>query len=441
MSTTSSLPRVSVCGLGAMGIGMSRNLLKKGFQVSGYDIVPQLVKRFVQSGGKATSSPREAAQNADVLLIMVINSTQVAEVLFEEEVGAISGLSKNAAIIISSTVPGAYCKEVRRRLDSEFGRPDLLLLDCPVSGGASGAADGTLTVFASGTDQEMSLVHPVLKAVSSQIYRVRVNLSASLSAFGPLGSGANGKVCHQVMPEIAIALVAEVLALSVRAGLNTREVYDHLQSGEGASWVFKNRIPHALENDETVYSAMTNSQKDSSIIVRTAGEKSYPVPLVAMAEQVYQTAVYIGLAKVDDSALWRLYLQGYPDDAVHQQTKFKPDSETLAITLQDIEDIVVGVHLAATAETRGFTQAVRLDADQIFDIIYGAAGWNKQVEKYASKMRKGPWFLREVEEAKVIGSRLAKAVRKASSIGAPLPIASVAVQMFQMQVGLSLQAD
>ncbi|KAJ3542870.1 hypothetical protein NM208_g3873 [Fusarium decemcellulare] len=437
MATTSSLPRVSVCGLGAMGIGMSRNLLKKGFKVSGYDILPELVERFVQSGGKATSSPREAAQNADVLLIMVINSMQVTSVLFEEEVGAIFGLSNNAAIIISSTVPRVYCEEVRKRLDSDFGRPDILLLDCPVSGGASGAADGTLTIFASGTDQGMSLAHPVLEAVSSQIYRIRDNTSA----FGPIGSGANGKVCHQVIPEIAIALLAEVLALAVRVGLNTRELYYHLLSGEGASWVFGNRIPHALENDETVYSAMTNSQKDSSLIVRAAGEKSYPVPLVAMAEQVYQTAVYIGWAKVDDSALWRLYLQGHPDDAVLQQTKVDPDRESLAVTYQDIVDIVVGVHLAATAETRGFTQAVGLDDDQMFNIICEAAGWNEQFEKYGSKMKKGPWFLREVEEAKEIGSKLAKAVRKASLIGAPLPIASVAVQMFEMQVGPLLQGD
>ncbi|PYH93334.1 6-phosphogluconate dehydrogenase C-terminal domain-like protein, partial [Aspergillus ellipticus CBS 707.79] len=104
---------------------------------------------------------------------------------------------------------------------------------------------------------------------------------------GETGSGPNGKVCHQVVPEIAIALVAEIMILAVRAGLNTQEVYDFVQGGEGASWIMKNRIPHALEGDETVYSAMTNSQKTSSLVVRTAAEKSFPVPLVAKAEQIY----------------------------------------------------------------------------------------------------------------------------------------------------------
>ncbi|KAI0545923.1 NAD binding domain of 6-phosphogluconate dehydrogenase-domain-containing protein [Xylaria curta] len=431
MTSNTSLPRVSVCGLGAMGIGFSRNLIKKGFKVSGYDVVPQLVDRFVASGGAATSSPKEAAQNAEILLVIVINHYQVSSVLFQEGTGAIHGLPKNAAVIISSTVPGAYCQEVRRRLDTEFGRPDLLLLDCPVSGGASGAADGTLTVFACGTDDGFTLASPVLEAIGSKIYRIKKSDSSN----GETGSGANGKICHQVIPEIAIALVAEVIALAVRAGLNTQKVYDHLQSGIGASWIMQNRIPHALKDDQAVYSAMTNSQKDSSIIVRMAGEKSVPVPLVAVAEQIYQTTVYIGWAGMDDAALWSLYLRGFPDDAVCQQTKVSDDATKSNITLQDIEDIMVGVHLAATAESQAFTQAVGLHADQMFDIVCGAAGWNVQFEKYAPIMKKGPWFLREVEESKAIGIKLAKAVAKASSIGAPLPIAAAAVQTYELQLG------
>ncbi|GME40158.1 hypothetical protein NW762_010760 [Neofusicoccum parvum] len=197
----------------------------------------------------------------------------------------------------------------------------------------------------------------------------------------------------------------------------------------------KSRIPHALEGDETVYSAMTNSQKDSSIIVRTAGEKSFPVPLVATAEQVYQTTVYLGWAGMDDAALWRLFLPGRSRDAIHQQTKATTDATHAVISLQDIEDIMVGVHLAATAESQGFTQAVGLNADQMFDIICGAAGWNVQFKRYAPKMKQGPWYLREIEESRQIGIKLAKAVAKASSIGAPLPIASAAVQSFELQVG------
>ncbi|RSL96445.1 hypothetical protein CEP52_011439 [Fusarium oligoseptatum] len=154
-----------------------------------------------------------------------------------------------------------------------------------------------------------------------------------------------------------------------------------------------------------------------------------------MAEQIYQTTVYIGWPGMDDSATWRLYLRDWPDDAVHQQTKVAKDASNSSITLQDIEDIMVGVHLAATAESRAFTDAVGLNAEQMFDIVCGAAGWNVQFEKYALKMKKGPWYLREIDESKEFGARLAKAVTKAATIGANLPIASAAVQVYEMQVG------
>ncbi|KAF4967331.1 hypothetical protein FSARC_5097 [Fusarium sarcochroum] len=388
-----------------MGIGFSRNLIKKGFTVSGYDIVPALVDRFVQSGGIATSSPKEAAECARILLVIVINHVQVTSLLFQENTGAIHGLPKNSAIVISSTVPGAYYQEVREKLDA-LGRSDVLLLDCPVSGGASGAADRNLTIFACGTDEGMTPCDSVLRAIGSRICRIKKSDGSN----GETGSGANGKVCHQVIPEIAIALVAEVVAFASRAGLKTQEVYDYLQSGEGASWIMKDRIPHALEGDETVYSAMTNSQKDSSIIVRTAAERN------GRCRSLATLSIWTAPRRRPSS------------------NKIQSDASSV-ISLQDIEDIMVGVRLAATAESRAFTQAVELKAEQMFDIVCGVAGWNVQFERCAPQMRKKHWFLREVEESRQIGIKLAKAVAKASRIGASLLIASATVQVSQLQVG------
>ncbi|KAI0965738.1 NAD binding domain of 6-phosphogluconate dehydrogenase-domain-containing protein [Xylaria arbuscula] len=164
-----------------------------GFKVSGYDIVPQLVDGLVASGGAAASSRKEDAQNAELLLVIVINQHQVTSVLFQDGTAAIHGLPKNAAIIISSTVPGAYFQEVRRRLDTEIGRPDLLLLDCPVSGGASGAADGILTVFCCGTDDGLTLASPVLEAIGSKICRIQKSNSSNKSEVGVPGHTLTGQ--------------------------------------------------------------------------------------------------------------------------------------------------------------------------------------------------------------------------------------------------------
>lgn len=232
---------------------MSKHLLKEGFQVTGFDVYQPLVKRLVEAGGQGSSSPAEAAKAADVTVIMVTSAAQVEAVLFDGEGGAVNGLRPGAVIVISSTVPPQFCDEVRSRLDNEFTRPDVLLLDCPVSGGTPRAASGHLSIFSSGDDEGLRKADPVLRALSAVLYKIP----------GGIGFGSRAKMCHQVLPEIEIALANEAMALAARAGLNTQEVFDAIQASDGWSWINGNRIPHMLEGDKTIYSAVPNSQKDS----------------------------------------------------------------------------------------------------------------------------------------------------------------------------------
>lgn len=129
---------------------------------------------------------------------------------------------------------------------------------------------------------------------------------------------------------------------------------------------------------------------------------------MAAAEQVYLAGVDAGWAKDDDSTLWRLYLPGYPEDAVYQMTK--PESSLIprngSITAQDIVDIFAGGHLATAAEAMGFTEAVGLDTTVMYDIISKAAGSNTQFVDHVPKMKKPSWSLRDVPEAKDVMRRL-----------------------------------
>lgn len=248
-----TLPRIGVCGLGAMGGGMARHLLKSDFAVTGFDSYTPAVDELVKSGGRGVTTPAAAAAAVEILLIMVSNDAQVTSVLFEPGTGAIHTLPKHAAVIISSTVPPSYYEKVRARLDIEFQRQDVHLLDCPVSGGTARAANGTLSIFSSGPEAGLAVAHPVLVALSAILYKIP----------GGIGFGSKAKMCHQVLPEMDIALVAEVMALAARAGLNAQEVFHAVQASHGASWIIGNRVPHMLENDKTVYSAIQNSWKDS----------------------------------------------------------------------------------------------------------------------------------------------------------------------------------
>ncbi|KAF2095714.1 hypothetical protein NA57DRAFT_59696 [Rhizodiscina lignyota] len=422
-------PRVGFCGIGAMGGGMAMQLAKQNFIVKGFDIYKPFVDRLVAAGGKPAASPAEAAADAEVLVIMVTSHSQVTEVLFEKTTGAINTLPRDAIIIISSTVPPEYSNEVRGRLDNEYKRSDIHLLDCPVSGGTPRAAAGTLSIFSSGPEEGLKLpsAHAVLDAMSAKLYKIP----------GGIGNGSRAKMCHQVSAEVAIGLAPEVMALAARAGLNTQEVFDAVQASDGASWVNGNRIPHMLEGDNGIYSAVANSHKDTSIIVNESRIVHFPVFLTAAAETVFQAGIHAGWIKDDDTRLTRLYLPGYPDHLVHQLTKGENSvvPRNPEITVQDIIDIFVGANLAISAEAMGFTEAVGLQTDLMYDIISKGAGSNVQFIENVPKMKKPTWSLKDVEGAKDVGQKLAKALSKANLVGAAMPITAAAMQLFNLHLG------
>lgn len=421
-------PKVALIGLGAMGGGMGRHLLKNGFSVTGYDVYPPSVDRFVADGGLGSNTPEGAVAKADIVLIMVTSGAQVNSVLFDPETGAARVLKPGAAIIVSSTVPPSFYADVTKKLEDDFARKDVYLLDCPVSGGTPRAADGTLSIFSSGPDQGLAVAEPVLSALSARLYKIP----------GGVGFGSKAKMCHQVLPEVHIALAAEVFALAARAGLNTQQVFDAVQASDGASWIIGNRVQHMLDGDTRIYSAVVNSQKDSvsvkppfpldtqhadhdvsavfwglyfnqSIITSTSLSIGFPVFLVSTAEQVYTACIHAGWAKDDDATIQRLYLGDHPADLIHQQTKTPgvvPRVES--ITIDDIIDIFTGVHLAVSSEALGFTEATGLDTDVIYDIISQAAGSNAQFVKRVPEMKKPTWSLRDVASAPDVGHKLVR---------------------------------
>jgi 3-hydroxyisobutyrate dehydrogenase-like beta-hydroxyacid dehydrogenase len=146
--TPLEISKVGFVGLGAMGIGMAASLLKAGFEVSGYDIYSPSVDRFLALDGKGfkAATPANAAKGAEVLILMVQNAAQAEDVLFGSG-KAVESLPDQATVILNSTVPPSFAKDLGKRLAS-LGR-GIELVDAPVSGGVARAALGQLTVSSS----------------------------------------------------------------------------------------------------------------------------------------------------------------------------------------------------------------------------------------------------------------------------------------------------
>ncbi|KAK3171330.1 hypothetical protein OEA41_003414 [Lepraria neglecta] len=391
---TSAKPKLVFAGLGAMGYGMASHLLKSGFSVIGYDVYQPAMERLVAEGGQSASTPREAAMGVEFFVCMVANSLQATPLLFHPDTGAVEALPKNASILMCSTVAPAYIDEVKRCLH-EIGRSDIRLIDSPVSGGTARAANGTLSIFSSGEENYLSNAHTILQCLSGKLYKVP----------GGLGGGSKAKLIHQIFAGVNIAMASEAMGLTAAAGLNTQETFDELKYGEGESWMFNNRVPHMLDPTLPPYSAITIIAKDVGIITSTARDFKFPLPMISTAEQLYLTAISAGWGKEDDCVMTRLYLPGRPE-LVMQRAKAIDDTRSTDLTVDDIKDLMGGVHLAAMAEAMSFCEHLGIDTNLMYDIVSNAAGASAIFLKTFADMQKGNWKLRSVASVEEIRDRL-----------------------------------
>ncbi|KAI8711306.1 hypothetical protein NCS52_01506600 [Fusarium sp. LHS14.1] len=324
--------QVGFVGLGAMGLGMACNILKKKeYSLKGYDVFPPSIAKFAAQGGHTSQTPKQAAEGSQFLIIMAANVQQVEEILFRQEDGALRGLPTGAIILICSTIPPAFYDSIANRL-SEVGRPDVLLVDCPVSRGTKRAAEGTLTIFASGSPEGLKRSDQLLKSISETLFTIE----------GGIGAASKIKMVNQLLVGIHIAVAAEAMGLAAKAGLNTREVYNVIITAAGNSWAFENRVPHMLDGDWTPLSALGIFVKDMGIVMSTARTLQFPLPLASTAEQLYISGSGQGYGTEDDAGLVRVFLPKSPD-AVKAQASQTVDREVLTPSTTPLEISSIGM--------------------------------------------------------------------------------------------------
>ncbi|MBK8738942.1 MAG: NAD-binding protein [Betaproteobacteria bacterium] len=285
-------PNVGVIGLGAMGMGVARSLLRAGFTVAACDVREEARAAIEAAGGTAYTSPAEVGKSSAIIITLVVNAEQTERVLFGPG-GAVETLAPGSAVIASATVPPEFAIALERRL-AERG---LLLLDAPVSGGAAKAAQGQMTVMASGPAAVFAKVRPVLDAIAAKVYELG-------DAAGP---GSTAKMVNQLLAGVHIAAAAEAMALGIRAGADPVQLFEVISNSAGSSWMFQNRVPHILAGDYTPLSAVNIFVKDLGLVSDAARKLMFPVPLTAAALQMFVAASAAGHGGEDDSAVIKAY--------------------------------------------------------------------------------------------------------------------------------------
>ncbi|XP_044434580.1 uncharacterized protein [Triticum aestivum] len=286
--------RIGFIGLGAMGFGMASHLLKSGFSVTAYDVYKPTLARFAALGGLTKDSPEEVSRDVEILIIMVANEVQAESVLYGNA-GSLSVLPAGTSIILSSTVSPGFVTQLKGRLEAECR--EIKLVDAPVSGGVKRAADGTLTVIVSGTDEALHCTGRVLSALSEKLYLIK----------GGCGAASSVKMVNQLLAGVHIASAAEAMAFGARLNLRTRRIFEIIQHARGYSWMFGNRVPHMLDNDYTPLSAVDIFVKDLGIVSRESSNLRIPLHVSSVAHQLFVSGSASGWGRYDDSAVVKVY--------------------------------------------------------------------------------------------------------------------------------------
>jgi 3-hydroxyisobutyrate dehydrogenase len=279
---------VGVIGLGAMGLGVARSLLRAGFRTHACDVRREVLAAFAAEGGIACTTPAELGAACEVVLTLVVNAAQTEAALLGEH-GAAAAMRTGSVVIASSTVAPEFAESLAARL-AAMG---LGMIDAPVSGGAAKAASGQMTVMAAGSAENFAKVEDVFQAIAQKVYRL---------GDAP-GAGSKVKMINQLLAGVHIAVAAEAMALGIRAGADPAVLYEVISNSAGSSWMFQNRVPHILAGDYTPLSAVNIFVKDLGIVLDTAKKAAFPLPLTATAHQMFLTAAAAGRGGEDDSAV------------------------------------------------------------------------------------------------------------------------------------------
>jgi putative dehydrogenase len=272
---------VGMIGLGIMGSAMSGNLMRAGFKVLGYDVVPRCRDNHRKAGGAAARSCREVARKCDI----IVTSLPSADALLDTAEEFAKSARRNQIVIETSTLPIPVKEEARKRIAAR----GTILMDCTLSGTGAQARVKDLVVYASGDRKSYSRVAAVLDGFARAHYYV-----------GAFGSGSKAKFVANLLVAIHNVAAAEAMVLAMKSGLDPAVVLKVVADGAGSSRMLQVRGPMMVRGD---YSEVTMKvqtwQKDMTIIGDYARKIDCPTPLFSASAPFYTAAMALGHGEED----------------------------------------------------------------------------------------------------------------------------------------------
>jgi 2-hydroxy-3-oxopropionate reductase len=279
---------VGFVGLGIMGKPMAENLVEAGYDLVVYNRTREKAEEL--EGVQVAGSPREVAENSDIIITMLPDSPQVEEVLAGED-GVFEGIKDGALIVDMSTISPVVTEELSEKAREQGAS----MLDAPVSGGDVGAIDGTLSIMVGGSDEDFGRALPLFEVMGDTVIHV-----------GPVGTGQVVKAANQIVVALTIEAVSEALVLGSRGGVAPEKILDVLGGGLAGNKVMEVKREKMLDHSFDPGFKVELHHKDLGIALAAGREYGVTLPVTAIVDQMLQDLITNGRGDRDHSALLTL---------------------------------------------------------------------------------------------------------------------------------------
>jgi 3-hydroxyisobutyrate dehydrogenase-like beta-hydroxyacid dehydrogenase len=282
------LAGVGFIGLGIMGSRQAANLARAGFEVTVYNRTRERADAWAaEHSGHVAATPREVAERSETVITMVVDGPQVDEMLLGED-GAVHGARPGTLFVDMSTIGPADT----RRIAGELTGRGHGFVDAPVTGSAPKAEDGTLTIMAGGSEEDVQRAMPLFEAMGELIVHV-----------GELGMGQQAKVISNAVAATNCATLAQGLVLGRRTGVDLEALLKVMGAGAAASQMLNLKGRPMLEHDFTPLFKLDHMLKDIVLCLQDAREAGIGFPSAALAGELYAAGAGRGLGEQDFAAV------------------------------------------------------------------------------------------------------------------------------------------
>jgi 3-hydroxyisobutyrate dehydrogenase len=284
--------KLGYLGLGMMGFPMARRLVDAGYDVTIWNRSSGKAAALLEAGATLASAPRDVAAAAGILFMCLTDATAVEEVVFGSGGLAATPATGKLVVDFSSIHPDA-ARSIAGRLKATNG---MGWIDAPVSGGTMGAEQGTLAVMAGGDAADIERARPYVLAMARR-----------LTHMGPVGAGQTTKLCNQVIVGCAMAVLAEATRLAVNAGIDAKRLPEALAGGFADSIPLQLFVPRMVQGIHSPpLGHIATMLKDLDTVIEVARDTSSPVPMSALAAQLFRLAKAARGAGADALEIYKL---------------------------------------------------------------------------------------------------------------------------------------